>query len=140
MPHIDLPDDHLRGFHVALENSLIVSTNWGTGSFGSAWTLYEPELVWSERQTSAEMACWWADPDDNPPLDNLRFPDGGFLIEQYLLDKNRNARSMLEWDGDTVQGWVPAEMWWPLIEALSHIPKGQHNVGEAVVEVLARAR
>jgi len=47
---------------------------------------------------------------------------------------------MLEWDGDTVQGWVPAEMWWPLIEALSHIPKGQHNVGEAVVEVLARAR
>lgn len=121
---IDLEPMHYRGFHVPLENSLIVSTQWGSYSYCSnraPWQRDQP-YEWSEQATSAEMACWWADgertkthtfdPSDMPGWDGPKEP---LTVQSRLL----------EWpEGDTVVGWVPAENWWALIEALGQTPKG----------------
>lgn len=100
----DLPFLNGRGFHVPLENGLILSTQWGAGNYCANYEarfVLQPEMYeFHEACPDAELACWW---------------DAG--------DGGSGDRGMLKWpDGDIVTGYFPATHWWQLVALLSVVP------------------
>lgn len=110
---IGLPAFRHRGFHVPFENGLVLSSQWGTGNYCDNYTGLLRAPVFTEASVTAELACWW---------------DAG--------DGGRGDEPMLEWpDGDSVRGYVPASVWWDLVDALARVPRGAVCVGRRVQEV-----
>lgn len=100
---------HERGFQLPLENGLMVSTVWGTGTYSTNYCFD----AFTEQATTAEMAAWWTErPGD----------DGDMMV--WL-------------DEDNVLDYVPADKWWDLIAALSKLPtRSQINESPDVAAIL----
>lgn len=89
-----------RSFCVPLENGMIVSTIWGTGTYSDNHVAFLSDgCEFIEHSLTAEMAAWWNTGDARGPL--LTWPDG-----------------------DSVVGYVPAEIWWGLLDMLAEVPTG----------------
>lgn len=122
-PGIDLPTSHARGFHVLMENSMCLSTQWGDGNYCSNYTLrYDTFGVvpWNEQSPDAEVACWWETAPDLPDT----------VIELPGREPmSIPGSNLLKWPSedeyaDTVQGYFPASRWWMLLDVLMRLPKG----------------
>ena len=95
-----------RGFLVPMENSLTLSTIWGSHTYSDNHFAFPgPDPPFSETSATAELACWWE------PRDQMeRWPDG-----------------------DSVCGWFHAECWWALLDVLSRLATRSRLAEDRVV-------